>query len=77
MFLWDMKLILKYNLNYTYCISITKDNRLMMFREIIDDYFLKYNLVYIVYWWGSQKVRDHWEDLDIGGWTILKWILER
>jgi hypothetical protein len=25
----------------------------------------------------SQKVRDHWEDLDIGGWTILKWILER
>jgi hypothetical protein len=28
------------------------------------------------YRWGSQKVRDHWEDLDIGGWTILKWILE-
>jgi hypothetical protein len=25
----------------------------------------------------SQKVRDHWEDLDVGGWTILKWILER
>jgi hypothetical protein len=22
-----------------------------------------------------QKVRDHWEDLDVGGWTI--WILER
>jgi hypothetical protein len=21
--------------------------------------------------------RDHWEDQDIGGWTILKWILER
>jgi hypothetical protein len=19
----------------------------------------------------------HWEDLDVGGWTILKWILER
>jgi hypothetical protein len=19
----------------------------------------------------SQKVRDHWEDLDVGGWTIL------
>jgi hypothetical protein len=29
------------------------------------------------YWWGSQKVRDHWEDLDVGGWTILKWILEK
>jgi hypothetical protein len=24
-----------------------------------------------------QKVRDHWEDLDVGGWTILEWILER
>jgi hypothetical protein len=24
-----------------------------------------------------QKVRDHWEDLYVGGWTILKWILER
>jgi hypothetical protein len=19
---------------------------------------------------------DHWEDLDVGGWTILKWILK-
>jgi uncharacterized protein YjcR len=27
-------------------------------------------------WWESQKVRDHWEDLNVGGWTILKWILE-
>jgi hypothetical protein len=27
------------------------------------------------YWWGSQKVRDHWEDLDVGWWTILTWIL--
>jgi hypothetical protein len=26
---------------------------------------------------GSQKVRDHWEDEDVGGWIILKWILER
>jgi hypothetical protein len=26
---------------------------------------------------GSQKVRDLWEDQDVGGWTILKWILER
>jgi hypothetical protein len=26
------------------------------------------------YWWESQKVRDHWEDLDVGGWRILKWI---
>jgi hypothetical protein len=21
------------------------------------------------------KVRDHWEDQDVGGWTILKWII--
>jgi hypothetical protein len=33
--------------------------------------------MYIEYWWGSQKERDHWEDLDIGGWTMLEWILER
>jgi hypothetical protein len=31
----------------------------------------------IGYWWGSQKERDHWEDQDIGGWTIFRWILER
>jgi hypothetical protein len=24
------------------------------------------------YWWGSQKERNHWEDLDVGGWTVLK-----
>jgi hypothetical protein len=33
--------------------------------------------MHIGYWWGSQKERDHWEDQDVGGWTILKWILER
>jgi hypothetical protein len=26
----------------------------------------------IGYWWESQKERDHWEDQDVGGWTILK-----
>jgi hypothetical protein len=25
-------------------------------------------------WWESQKERDHCEDQDVGGWTILKWI---
>jgi hypothetical protein len=43
--------------------------------------FLKYNSVRggmrIGYWWESQKERDHWEDQDVDGWTILKWILER
>jgi hypothetical protein len=28
-------------------------------------------------WWESQKERDHCEDQDVDGWTILKWILER
>jgi hypothetical protein len=23
------------------------------------------------------KSEDHWEDQDVGGWTILKWILDR
>jgi hypothetical protein len=30
------------------------------------------------YEWGeSQNERDHYEDKEVGGWTILKWILER
>jgi hypothetical protein len=29
------------------------------------------------YWWESQKERNHWENQDLGVWTILKWILER
>jgi hypothetical protein len=24
------------------------------------------------YWWESQKVRNHWEEEDVGGLTILK-----
>jgi hypothetical protein len=34
-------------------------------------------ILHIGYWWESQKERDHWEDQDVGGWAILKWILER
>jgi hypothetical protein len=33
--------------------------------------------MHIGYWWEIQKGRDHWEDLDVGGWTILKWISKR
>jgi hypothetical protein len=31
----------------------------------------------IGYWWESQGERDHYEDLDVGGWIILGWFLER
>jgi hypothetical protein len=31
---------------------------------------------HIGFWWESQKDKDHWEDLDVGGKIILKWILE-
>jgi hypothetical protein len=33
--------------------------------------------MHIVRWWESQKIRDHWEDKEVSGWIILKWILER
>jgi hypothetical protein len=33
--------------------------------------------MHVGYWWACRKERDHWEDQDVGGWTILKWILER
>jgi hypothetical protein len=33
--------------------------------------------LHIGYWRESQNIRDHWEDLDVVGWTILEWILER
>jgi hypothetical protein len=32
--------------------------------------------MHIGYSWESQKERDHWEDQDVGEWTILGWILE-
>jgi hypothetical protein len=33
--------------------------------------------MYVGCCWESQKERDHWEDQDVGRWTISKWILER
>jgi hypothetical protein len=26
---------------------------------------------------GKSEGKNHWEDQDVGGWTVLKWILER
>jgi hypothetical protein len=33
--------------------------------------------MHIGYWWESQKERDHWEDRNVDGRTILGLILER
>jgi hypothetical protein len=33
--------------------------------------------MHVGYWWKSQKERDDWEDQGVGGWTLLKWIIER
>jgi hypothetical protein len=33
--------------------------------------------MHLGYWWESHKERDHWEEQDVGGWTIVKWILVR
>jgi hypothetical protein len=32
--------------------------------------------MHIEYWWEIQKERDHREDQDVRGLTILKWNLE-
>jgi superfamily II DNA/RNA helicase len=32
--------------------------------------------MHIGFCWESQKERDHWEDLDVGGRVTLKWILK-
>jgi hypothetical protein len=26
---------------------------------------------------GTPERNDHWEDQDVGGWAIIKWIIER
>jgi hypothetical protein len=33
--------------------------------------------MYIGYWWEIQKRIDHWEEQDVGGCTVVKFILER
>jgi hypothetical protein len=33
--------------------------------------------MHTVYWWKSQNKRDHYEDQYVGGWIILKCILEK
>jgi hypothetical protein len=31
----------------------------------------------IGHWWESQKERDHYEDLGVGGKMTIKWVLEK
>jgi hypothetical protein len=38
---------------------------------------MEFVLFFKEYSWERQKEGDHWEDQDVGGWVILKWILER
>jgi hypothetical protein len=33
--------------------------------------------MHVGFLWESQKERNHWEDVDVGGIIILKWMLER
>jgi hypothetical protein len=33
--------------------------------------------MHVWFWWESQKERDHYEGVDIGGRIILRWILEK
>jgi hypothetical protein len=33
--------------------------------------------VFTGFWLGGLKVRDHWEDISIGGRITLRWALDR
>jgi hypothetical protein len=33
--------------------------------------------MHVKYWWESQKERDHYDDIRIGGRIMLKWILQK
>jgi len=33
--------------------------------------------VYIEFWWGNLRERDHWEDPGLGGRIILRWVFRK
>jgi hypothetical protein len=32
--------------------------------------------MHVGFWWENQKERDHYEDQDVGGMIITKWVLQ-
>jgi hypothetical protein len=59
-------------MNFTACIlhrivRVTKSRRLRWAGHV----------VFTVFWLGGPKVRDHWEDLGVGGRITLNWTLGR
>jgi hypothetical protein len=28
-------------------------------------------------WWENQRERDRWDDQDVSGWIILRWMFEK
>jgi hypothetical protein len=38
---------------------------------------MRWGVVFTGFWLGGQKVRDHWEDLGVGGRITLRWTLGR
>jgi hypothetical protein len=60
-------------LHYLYCspniIKMTKSRRVKWTGRVAR---MGRRRMRIGYWWVSKKERDHWEEQDVGGWTILK-----
>jgi hypothetical protein len=60
--------------SYPSIINIMKSKRMRWTGYVA---FIRKTGMHIGYWWEKQKDRDHSEDQNVGGWTMLKWILER
>jgi DNA modification methylase len=60
------------NSENTYSYSLEKLLSYLLLSKNLKIYIHKHALGFR---WESRKERDHWDCLDVGGWTILKWIL--
>jgi hypothetical protein len=61
------------NLYSSSIIRIIKSRRMRWARHVAG---MRRRGIHIGFWWGSQKERDYWEDLDVGGRIKLKWTWE-